>query len=393
MAIILPALAMSASANELASLHTVNVRDLGDNLADTLVDRLSYRASKPPIHRNVELNDATLGKSSHFPTSRSSGALRQAIVAGHGINPQTNGGKQLGMTAIGSVGHTSLVPRHSTGSLVPSPYAAHQPFSQRVGVLTRAQPSDGTEFVVEQPRPTGIKWTKAPDGGIYVAGLDGNADSRVQLGDKLLEVSANFGDKIWKAESFPQCMMAIKTRIGPVYMKILSRGGNVDVLYMKDERDGFDIERAGGNYGAGTEAEMRKRANALKATEADRKDLFDDGVKKFQAGEWSEALEKFQMVQQLEPPNYIGDRFERFTQYYTYASYNVACCYSKLEEEQAGLSALKTALDSGWEDYDKIRSDEPLKFLRQSPKFQPLLDLYDEPIFVNPFKGMKNPFR
>jgi tetratricopeptide (TPR) repeat protein len=274
-----------------------------------------------------------------------------------------------------------------------SPYAADKPFSQRGGVVARALLTDGTEYEVEQPRPTGIKWAKAPDGGIYVAGLDRNADTRVQFGDKLLEVSANFGDKVWKAESFPQCMMAIKTRIGPVYMKILSRGGNTDVLYMKDERDEYDKERAGGNYGAGTQQEIRNRVNALKKTEKDRKELFDDGVKKFQAGEYREALEQFQMVQTLEPPNYIGDRFERYTEYYKYASYNVACCYSKLEEERAGLIALREALDSGWNDYDKIRTDEPLKFLRQSPKFQPLLDLYDEPIFVNPFKDIKNPFR
>jgi tetratricopeptide (TPR) repeat protein len=226
-----------------------------------------------------------------------------------------------------------------------------------------------------------------------VAGTDKNADPRVQVGDKLEAVSANFGDKVWKAENYPQCMMAIKTRIGAVYMKILSRGGNTDVFYMEDQRTGFDLERSGGNYGAGTEEEMRRRWSEGKATESERKELFEDGISKFKAGKYEEALEQFQLVKTLEPPNYIGDRFERFTIYYTYSAYNAACCYSGLKEEAAGLEALKEALNSGWDDYEKIRTDDKLKFLRESPKFSPLLDLYDEPIFNNPFKGMKNPFR
>lgn len=46
----------------------------------------------------------------------------------------------------------------------------------------------------------------------------------------------------------------------------------------------------------------------------------------------------------------------------------------------AGLEALRTALKSGFEQYGKIRNDTNLDNLRQSPKFKPLIDEYDEPV-------------
>jgi tetratricopeptide (TPR) repeat protein len=210
-------------------------------------------------------------------------------------------------------------------------------------------------------------------------------------------VSASFGNEKWKAESYQQVMMAIKTRVGPVYMKILSRGGNTDVFTMKDERSDYDRERSGGNYGAGTAAEMEKRYTENKVAERSRKELFNDGVSNFKAGDYDQALNNFQKVKSMEPKNYIGDSFERVTEYYKVAAYNAACCYSKLEQEEAGLKALNEALGGGWEDYDRVRTDKNLEWLRQSPKFKPLLEQYDEPIFntevFDAFKNFKNPFR
>ncbi len=47
----------------------------------------------------------------------------------------------------------------------------------------------------------------------------------------------------------------------------------------------------------------------------------------------------------------------------------------------AGLEALETAMNSGFEQYSKIRSDPNLETLRTSPKFKELIDRYDEPVF------------
>ncbi len=46
----------------------------------------------------------------------------------------------------------------------------------------------------------------------------------------------------------------------------------------------------------------------------------------------------------------------------------------------AGLEALESALSSGFEQYNKIRTDPNLETLRKSPKFKKLIDQYDEPI-------------
>lgn len=45
-----------------------------------------------------------------------------------------------------------------------------------------------------------------------------------------------------------------------------------------------------------------------------------------------------------------------------------------------GLKSLDTAMNCGFEDYQKIRSDKNLANLRQSPKFEPLVEKYDEPV-------------
>jgi hypothetical protein len=44
-----------------------------------------------------------------------------------------------------------------------------------------------------------------------------------------------------------------------------------------------------------------------------------------------------------------------------------------------GLRSLDTAMNCGFEDYAKVRSDKNLANLRASPKFEPLLEKYDEP--------------
>lgn len=45
-----------------------------------------------------------------------------------------------------------------------------------------------------------------------------------------------------------------------------------------------------------------------------------------------------------------------------------------------GLKSLDMAMNCGFEDYQKIRSDKNLANLRQSPKFDPLVEKYDEPV-------------
>ncbi len=51
-------------------------------------------------------------------------------------------------------------------------------------------------------KPLGIKFGRGNDGGAYAIYVDpklGNIDERIEIGDKLVNVSASFGDEIWPA--------------------------------------------------------------------------------------------------------------------------------------------------------------------------------------------------
>lgn len=290
-------------------------------------------------------------------------------------------------------GPGDFLARRPLGEMVKLQRVGRPDLSQRVSVVAHAEIEAGQEFEVEQPKPIGVTWTRCADGAIYASRLDKNADPRIQLGDKLLRVSASFGDEIWPAESYGQTMMAIRTRVGAIYMQILSRGGNTDVLEQKTVRSEFQKERSGGNYGAGTAEEQSERYAAQKSTERDRIKLFDSGITHFKAGEYKEALADFEESRGLEPKNFVGDNFARVTEVYKVASYNIACCYSKLNLQEEGLKALNEALSSGFDDYKKVRSDPYLEFVRESPKFKNLIDEFDEPLFneevFNIFKNFR----
>jgi hypothetical protein len=60
-----------------------------------------------------------------------------------------------------------------------------------------------------------------------------------------------------------------------------------------------------------------------------------------------QALIDFENVLSLEPKNYLGDDFSRVTQIYRVTQYNIACCYSMLDQQESGLEALNAALASG----------------------------------------------
>lgn len=49
-------------------------------------------------------------------------------------------------------------------------------------------------------------------------------------------------------------------------------------------------------------------------------------------------------------------------------------------QPEPGLEALKLALEFGFDDFAKVRSDPNLANLRKSPKFKAIIDKYDEPV-------------
>lgn len=182
---------------------------------------------------------------------------------------------------------------------------------------------------------------------------------------------------------------------------------------------------------------------------------------------------EFENIIAMEPRNYVGDNFSRNTPIFKVAQYNIACCYSMLDQvgtcwvrkfrrmepdgrlqfscgEEPGerakinepgerakiklcsclarakkllpvafpfpsllpgransqveeaLKSLDAAMLAGFDNYDQIRRDKNLNKVRASPKFQQLIEKYDEPVvnwnavkatfgaFVGMFGGKKD---
>lgn len=137
-------------------------------------------------------------------------------------------------------------------------------------------------------------------------------------------------------------------------------------------------ERAGGNYGAGTQELQRRNYVERKELERQRSAAFSDAIALFEQKRYQDALIAFENVVGQEPKNFIGDRFEKVTSLFIVSQYNVACCYACLGAIDAGLEALGVAMSAGFDDYKKIRSDPSLSAL-QGEAFNKLLDKYDEP--------------
>ena len=62
-------------------------------------------------------------------------------------------------------------------------------------------------YEVDLPKPLGVKFGRGTDGGAYISGIDGRRGSvteDMQIGDKLVQVSASFGAEVWDALNFGQ---------------------------------------------------------------------------------------------------------------------------------------------------------------------------------------------
>lgn len=399
---ILLAFAMQANAKELVVNHTSDTQNSMDKLVDNLFNAMLDRAPKVPSIHHENLDETTLGKP---VISRTSGASGTGMTTLHGASRQASAGVRLALPPTGAWGHGGVaanLPVSASTGFVQSARMDRGGVVAHGGVVARADSvAEGQEFEVDMPRPIGIEWVRCADGGIYVSKIiEAQADPRVQVGDKLVSVSASFGDEIWPADSYGQCMYAIRTRVGNIYMKILSRGGNTDVFDLEEDNTAFRSERRGGNYGFGTKEVQQQNYMQRKEMTRKREALFNDALETCRKGDYEKACIEFEEVRALEPQGYVGDRFERVTEVYKVSSYNIACCYSKLNKGEPALDALRDALSSGFDDFQKIRTDPNLEILRKEPGYTKLIDSYDEPLISeeamnalkaigqNPFKGL-----
>ncbi|CAN6196990.1 unnamed protein product [Urochloa humidicola] len=242
------------------------------------------------------------------------------------------------------------------------------------GEVQEERPYEEYEVTIE--KPYGLKFSKGRDGGTYIQAIfPGGAAERTgqfTVGDKVLATSSVFGDEIWPAAGYGQTMYCIRQRIGPLYMKMERRFGQWDGAGELTEKEIIRAERNSGVVsGRVREIQLQNYQRKMEQKMQREEDL-RTGLRLYKDGKYEEALEKFESVLGSKPESNEA----------SIASYNVACCYSKLDRIEAGLSALEDALKSGYEDFKRIRTDPDLESLRKSEKFDPLLKNYDES-FIN----------
>ncbi|KAK1271564.1 hypothetical protein QJS04_geneDACA013025 [Acorus gramineus] len=232
------------------------------------------------------------------------------------------------------------------------------------------------EYEVELDKPYGLKFVKGRDGRTYIDAIapGGTAakSNMFTVGDKVIATSAVFGTEIWPAAEYGRTMYTIRQRIGPLLMKMQKRYGKLEDIGELTEKEIIRAERNSGVISNRVrEIQMQNYMRKMEQKKGRENDL-REGLKLYRDGKYEEALEKFESVLGSKPESNEA----------SVASYNVACCYSKLNQVQAGLSALEDAMQAGYEDYKRIRTDPDLATLRTSEEFEPLLKKYDES-FIN----------
>ncbi|GAV78204.1 hypothetical protein CFOL_v3_21672 [Cephalotus follicularis] len=235
---------------------------------------------------------------------------------------------------------------------------------------------ENEEYEVEIEQPYGLKFVKGRDGGTYIDAIapGGSADKTglFTVGDRVLATSAVFGTEIWPAAEYGRTMYTIRQRVGPLQMKMQKRYGKLEDAGVLTEKEIIRAERNSGVVSSRVREIQLQNSLRKKEQKMVREKELREGLQLYKAAKYEEALEKFESVLGSKPDSNEA----------SIASYNVACCYSKLNQIQAGLSALEDAMESGFEDFKRIRTDPDLANIRASEEFDPLLKRFDES-FIN----------
>ncbi|KAJ8506613.1 hypothetical protein OPV22_007499 [Ensete ventricosum] len=270
--------------------------------------------------------------------------------------------------------HRGLVARAASSSSSSSSSATESQPSKSDGGGDGA--GEGEEYEVELEKPYGLRFVKGPDGGTYIDAIaPGSAADRsgmFTVGDKVIATSAVFGTEMWPAAEYGRTMYTIRQRIGPLLMKLQKRDGKLPDAGELTEKEIIRAERNAGFISDRVRQIQMQNYLRKKEQKERRQNDLREGLKLYKDGKYEEALEKFESV--------LGSKPEADEA--SVASYNVACCYSKLNQIQAGISALEDAMVAGYDDFKTIRNDPDLANLRASEEFEPLMKKFDES-FIN----------
>lgn len=307
-------------------------------------------------------------------------AQLNAVMRAVDSSVSSTSGVQLRLTAYAGAGLQSLK--------VSSTLSERHHRNAAMVVRATAEPSPPAVkeiYEAELEKPWGLRFYKGSDGGTYIDAIapGGSADrtGKFMPGDKVIETSAMFGTDMWPAAEYGRTMYTIRQRVGTLFMRMEKRYG------VRSDRgasaETLSKERNAGSISEGIREIQVQNYLRKQEQKKQREEELDAGLKLYKAGKYEEALVHFESVLGLKPEA----REEAV------ASYNVACCYSKLNQVDAGLQALEEAMNAGFEDYKTVREDPDLALLRQSPGFTPLINKFDEPfINENAINAVKNLF-
>ncbi|KAH0468997.1 hypothetical protein IEQ34_002229 [Dendrobium chrysotoxum] len=232
------------------------------------------------------------------------------------------------------------------------------------------------EYEVEIEKPYGLRFTKGRDGSTYIdaiaPGSFADKTGKFAVGDKVIATSAVFGEEIWPAAEYGRTMYTIRQRIGPLLMKMQKRYGKPIDNTELTEKEIIRAERNSGFISNRVREIQIQNYLRKKEQKEQRENDLREGLSLYKGGKYEEALEKFESV--------LGSKPEPDEA--SVANYNVACCYSKLNQVNAGLSALEDALKAGYENFKRIRNDPDLANVRATEEFEALMKKYDES-FIN----------
>ncbi len=125
------------------------------------------------------------------------------------------------------------------------------------------------------------------------------------------------------------------------------------------------------------------------------KDAINAGLDLFQQENYTGAVEMFQLALELPGSGFM--RMAGSPKEYACASegeehsalFNMACAYCKMNQASAALTCIEALLESGFEDYNALKTDADLAVARQGSEFDRLIGKYDG-VLAKLFKKKKN---
>ena len=142
------------------------------------------------------------------------------------------------------------------------------------------------------------------------------------------------------------------------FLPIMAIIGVIDaVLLFTMSQETFD-QRYNGTAGAGVELERRAPSYARERVyrreqEAQPNPFKRSGVRKFRAGDYDSALADFRKALEINDKDMA-------------VHFNLACCYSIMQDAEKSLSHLSKAVEYGFWDLEKIHNHEALTYLRNT---------------------------